>query len=233
MKRLPRGGAKVNYTLYLTKEERDMIKERATELEMSDSYYIMKLYEMDSQIGLLEHLEAGGTIALQADNPGSSGEVPDVPADKEEVQPDEPIEPGQMPVAEDVAVVQVEFQKKLGQAQQAEQQTEVPETVEPKRRFQRPKMRSLAETVAAQSGVNIHTGASGDTRNPGMSAAEIRAGQQLDPDWQRKIHQELQRGESSDAKLRKEIIENLPPVEKAEATADGGESITGVDGDEQ
>jgi hypothetical protein len=214
MKRLPRGGAKVNYTLYLTKEERDMIKNRATELEMSDSYYIMKLYEMDSQIGLLEHLEGGGTIALQV---LPTRIVEEVSEENEEVPPKRPLEPGQMPVPDDVQNVQKEFQKKMEMSQQAGQQTESPKTAEAPgipTRFQRPRMRSLAETVAAQSGVNIHTGAAGNVRNPGASKAEMIAGQQLGQNWQEKMHQELRKGEGSDAKLRKEILDNLPPEEE-------------------
>lgn len=213
MKRLPRGGAKVNYTLYLTKEERDMIKQRATELEMSDSYYIMKLYEMDSQIGLLEHLEGGGTIALQA------GSVEEVSEEKQEAPA---IEPGQMPVPDDVEAIQEEFQKKMEVDQQVEQKTEAPKTAEAPgipSRFQRPKMRSLAETVHQQSGVSILPGVASNVRNPGASKAETIASQQLGQDWQQKMHQELRKGEGSDAKLRKEILDNLPPEEETNEEA--------------
>jgi hypothetical protein len=40
------------------------------------------------------------------------------------------------------------------------------------------------------------------------------AGQQLGQNWQEKMHQELRKGEGSDAKLRKEILDNLPPEEE-------------------
>jgi len=214
MKRLPRGGAKVNYTLYLTKDERDMIKQRAADLEMSNSYYIMKLYEMDSQIGLLEHVEEGGTIGLLG---GSAEEVSE---QKPEVSP---IKPGEMPAPDHVQAIQKEFQKNVEAGQEVEQQAEAPKTAQAPgtpSRFQRPRMRSLAETVAAQSGVNIHAGTTGDMRNPGMSPAELRATQQLDhQNWQDKLHHELQQGESGDKRIRKEILDNLPPEEKADEEA--------------
>lgn len=63
MKRTPRGGKKINYTLYLSPEERDSIKGRAKELDMSDAYYILKLLEMDVKGNLMPHFDVGGGVS--------------------------------------------------------------------------------------------------------------------------------------------------------------------------
>lgn len=63
MKRIPRGGTKVNYTLYVPSEEREKIQNRAKELDMTDAYYLLELVKMDTGMQLMEHVQDGGIIA--------------------------------------------------------------------------------------------------------------------------------------------------------------------------
>jgi len=54
MRRLPRGGKKVNYTLYIPLALRQNIKDRAEALDYSEGFYLSMLVEQDKEAGISE-----------------------------------------------------------------------------------------------------------------------------------------------------------------------------------
>lgn len=231
MKRLPRGGHKINYSLYLSVQDRERIKKRADELGMADAYYLVTLADLDIQLGLLEHIESGGLIELVR------GE--DVPEPEVEVQEEAgAIQPGQMPVPEDAAEITQQFHENLANRQEKlgfppeSMREEVDETIQetqevleqtgqepPVQQVQHPipQMKSIQDIMQQQGGAfampNIG-GAAGNIRNPGPSVGEQTGNQVLQPGWQDRLHGELKKNDRGEATMRKQILENLPPPAK-------------------
>ena len=199
LQRLPRGGKKINYTLYMSPDDKKKIQDQAAELEMSEAYYVVKLNEIDSELGLAEHLLSGGMIEL-------------VPRGQEPVAPGptvapaaEPIQPGQMPVPKPVSVVEQkiidqEFKdnlKKQKDGSREELKTKPVHQVPLKQRPVRPRMRQIQDLVmeSTQTVLGAVTGAI------------------ITPDMN-KVHEANRRNQSGEAAFRKNILENLPPKEE-------------------
>jgi len=206
-KRLPPGGKKLNYTLYMSPDDKEKISARAEELEWAESYYVVTLCDIDSQLGLAEHLMSGGLIQL-------------VPKGQEPVDVSKPVEveagvipPGQMPVPPDVTelekkLIEQDFKDNLAKSREQtkplsrEEYNPSPVSQQPIHPPpQRPPMVSIQDLV--QQSISSPLG-------------EV-AGMPTLPNME-KAHQEVRKDQSgaSETAMRKQILDNLPPVEKEE-----------------
>ena len=207
-KRLPPGGKKLNYTLYISPENKKAISDRAAELEWAESYYVVTMCEIDIQLGLAEHLMSGGLIQLvpKGQEPVQTSVAQEPTAEKRQ-----PVKPGEMPVpplvtAVEKDIVQQEFKDSIAKSkQQAAPPTETelnPGTVQPSQPVMvRPQMFSVQDLVQASKGSPI---------------GEV-PGQYVAPDMNR-AHQAIeqdQRGTSETA-FRKKILDNLEPLKEDE-----------------
>lgn len=227
MKRTPRGGKKVNYTLYLSQEERDKIKDRAKELDMSDAYYLLQLVHEDILMRLTEHLEAGGAIAPVTIS--ESTVAPDLSFPVEEVKnqvnaqqeanPDNvAFKPGEVPSEEVIAKAQEAMQENLLKAPRQENIELPPEeqvVVSPGPTIQRPAMRSIQDVINEQTGIP-NVARQTNVRDPGATDGEIRAATTGGGQWADRMHREIQSDERGETEMRRQILESLPPVEKEE-----------------
>jgi len=213
-KRLQPGGKKLNYTLYISEDDKKKISARAEELECAESYYVVTLCDIDSQLGLIEHLTAGGLIQLVP-----LGQEPvDTSASREPPKVErQVIQPGQMPVPPDVSDVEKEFieqEFKDNIARSKEQGTfrntplsreELNPSPVPQQQIypppQRPPMRHIQDLVA-----NNNASPLGQTFVPPvLPNMEI-------------AHREVRKDQTgaSETAFRKKILENLPPVKEEE-----------------
>lgn len=206
-------GKRKNLTLYLSDSDIALVREQAKIIMLGVSAYVMELVQIDSEMGLLKHMQTEGNyIELASDAPEG---VRVVPENEEPL----PIEPGEMPVPKDVQEVQKEFQENLAKTREkelAETGPGVEEAVEekkpeqPRPKMQRPVTLTLQQLVAQQTGVfPSGNAAKGKARNPGASGAEQAAESTIGEDWRDKLHDEQRKGESGERKLRKEILDNL------------------------
>lgn len=175
MKRLPRGGQKVNFNLHIPVELRDLIKERAEAQDCTPGYYLSQLVEMDGDLQAL-----GVSIAPTT-----------------EITPEEEEQFG-----ENVSENTTQGGIALPEAPAAPVTPAVPT-------MQRPRMRSIADLQRENQGP-VSIGGSGNARNPGMPEGAGRAAA-LDPNWQQRMHNQLTQGEGSEAAMRRQVLENLPP----------------------
>ncbi|MHA2264527.1 MAG: hypothetical protein ACXAEN_19200 [Candidatus Thorarchaeota archaeon] len=211
MKRLPRGGKKVNHTLYISQEHRAKIQERASDLDMTESYYLMTLVFVESELDLIAHLESGGSIELvEKEDEGEDVThfVPKVAApmtDEEEKKFSENIQEKFTPEGE-IALPDKEALKKLEQDRAMQQPH--PQAAPEQPVIERPMPKTFADLMQ-ESGI------------PGMNTANMGGMANTRPahlrgpgNWQQKIHKELQSDQKSEAAFRKKILDNLPPLEE-------------------
>ena len=188
MKRLPRGGKKVNYTVYIPSELREEMKKRALSLDMSESYYLSVLVETDLKADIVSHVEKSESQEISI-APGK-----DITSDELEEFSDNlktnVSEPGEIKLPEEKPVVQ--------------------NTAPPA--IQRPVMKTIADLQREQSG----TLASTNMRNPGRPPTAQRAASALNTNWEQKIHADLSADQRSDAAMRRRILDNLPEKEESE-----------------
>ncbi len=132
MQRLPRGGNKTNYTLYMSVKDKQKISARAKELDMSEAFYVVNLASMDRELGLSEHLLSGGLIHLAPEQAVPEG-IP---------------EPVIEPQAEQIPVAPV---------QQVVQEPAIKPVPPGRPVIQRPPMKSIQDLLTASSGQPVLT----------------------------------------------------------------------------
>ena len=191
MQRFPRGSKKVNYTLSIPPELRQNIRDRAKVLGCTEGYYLSMLVGEDLVSDLADPArEAGISIAPTTE----------ISAQEQEQ------------FGENLSENRAEGQIELPEAPQTPAQPAVPT-------MQRPRMRTIADLQREMGAAGpLAIPGSSNIRNPGTSEGAGRAAV-LDPNWQQNIHSQLSSGESSESRLRKQVLENLPPEsEEKDAT---------------
>ncbi|MHA1949975.1 MAG: hypothetical protein ACW99G_01525 [Candidatus Thorarchaeota archaeon] len=253
MKRLPRGGKKVNYTLYISEEQRQNIKYRAKKLNMTDAYYLMRLYEMDISGDLMPHFENGCNIVHvvgsnmetevreedqdweepvdedelshrgeyeQQIDPQQFAEIEITPYNTAEFDPENvAMKPGQTMTTEQMEKAQASVADNLRNAPRQDRIELPPEKpvqdVSQRKRIRRPKMKSMADVIAEETGVPVVGSTTTNpvtARNPGTSDAQQRAAR-LSENWQEDMHKAVQADRAGERAMRRQILDNLPQEE--------------------
>jgi len=203
MKRLPRGGSKVNYTLYISPEEKKKIQARATELGMTESYYLIQLVELESELDLLPHVEMGGLLRLVAPiaevSPEPSLTEKEMETFSSAISSNRSDGEISLPDQEKLEHLEVErAAQNPSQQLPTAKPTEIVDGVEMIRGRPIPRPTTISD-LSQQAGM------------PGQSSIQHGTGQIFD-----KMHKELVNDEKSEKRLRDNVLNSLPPVKDGE-----------------
>lgn len=246
MRRLPRGGKRKNYTLYLTTEEKELIKTTARDLDCSESWLIITLVELDKKLEIIKAIDSGKSLYFMGVDEGVPGgdrsvlhedvaqqeigheedglnEMPEGDTPSETVRLGRLDQRGDPSPSEEVLLN--EFQEAIHKAPRQESKAlpgaEAAPTPTPSQSV-RPKMYSMQDLVKGQ-GAAFQSDRSSPL-NPNPHAAFSRSNQTLPPNWPDQLHREVTGGvmnASREIKFREGIARELEAKE-----ADGGTGKT-------